>query len=298
VRDDDVRSSCFQQLAILCAQFGEDVPYRGGLDRGFTFRGERVPYLNYQKGIYRARAQQGPAALSIQTSSHSPYADRATPDGYLYAYRVGTGGEHDNAALRAAYSIQVPVVYFMGTRPGWYRPLYPYFVSDDDPGTRQVLVTPGVMHGPVDDQEPGPLVDELERRYAVRSVRARLHQARFRGRVLPAYRSQCAICRLKEVRLLDAAHILPDGDESGEPSISNGLSLCSIHHRAFDSNLVAVTPECTVAVSKRLLDEQDGPMLELLKGFHGRAIELPTSRRLHPGRERLAARYERFLAAS
>src|SRR2546428_12243679 len=43
MRDEDVRASCFGHLAILCAQFGEDVPYRGGLDRGFPFRGSRVP---------------------------------------------------------------------------------------------------------------------------------------------------------------------------------------------------------------------------------------------------------------
>lgn len=56
MRDDDVRASCFAQLAILCAEFGEDVPYRGGLDRRFVFRGERIPYLTPYKGIYRARA--------------------------------------------------------------------------------------------------------------------------------------------------------------------------------------------------------------------------------------------------
>jgi hypothetical protein len=46
VRDDDVRSSCFASLAVLSAEFGEDIPYRGGLDRGFAFRGSRVPFLN------------------------------------------------------------------------------------------------------------------------------------------------------------------------------------------------------------------------------------------------------------
>ena len=30
------------------------------LARGFPFRGERVPFLNYQKGIYRAKVQERP----------------------------------------------------------------------------------------------------------------------------------------------------------------------------------------------------------------------------------------------
>jgi hypothetical protein len=77
-------------LSILAAEFGEDIPYAGGLDRGFPFRGRRVPFLNYQKGIYRAAVQRGPAALSIQTSWKSPYDDDVVEDGFLYAYRAGT----------------------------------------------------------------------------------------------------------------------------------------------------------------------------------------------------------------
>jgi hypothetical protein len=59
VLDEDVRTSCFAQLSILSAEFGEDVPYRGGLDRGFAFRGQRVPYLSPQKGIFRAAVRAG-----------------------------------------------------------------------------------------------------------------------------------------------------------------------------------------------------------------------------------------------
>lgn len=298
MRDEDVRTSCFNALAVLCAEFGEDVPYAGGLDRGFAFRGQRVPFLNYQKGIYRARVQTGPAALSINTSYRSPYDDEVLDDGFLYAYRSGEVDQPDNRALRDAHRLQVPLVYFVGTRPGWYRPIYPCFVTADDPRLRRVVVSVGRMIGPLDEPEPVLVEDPLERRYAVRETRVRMHQARFRGRVLPAYRSRCAICRLKEVRLLDAAHIVGDLEEQGEAVVSNGLSLCSIHHRAFDQNLVGVSPDYRVAVSPRLLDDEDGPMLDLLKGFHERQIELPSRRAWQPDRERLAARFERFLGTA
>jgi putative restriction endonuclease len=298
VRDEDVRTSCFSQLAVLCAQFGADVPYRGGLDAGFTFRGRRIPYLSPQKGIFRAAVQRGPAALSIQTSANTPYRDVETPDGFLYDYRVGSIDQPDNRALRAAHDLQVPLVYFVGTRPGWYRANFPFFVVDDDPATGQVLVAPGRMVGPMDEQEPVLPDDLIERRYAVREVRVRIHQAQFRGRVMPAYRDQCAICRLKEVRLLDAAHITGDIEELGEPTVSNGLALCSIHHRAFDHDLVAVSPDYEVRVSERLLHDEDGPMLELLKTFDRRPIYVPRRAEWKPDRERLATRYDRFLAAS
>lgn len=295
MRDEALRTSCFGQLAILCAEFGDDVPYAGGLDRGFAFRGTRVPFLNRQQGIFHAAAQRGPAALSVQTSFNSPYDDRETPDGFQYAYR-GTDPDHrDNRALRAAHELGVPIAYFVATRQGWYRPVFPCFVVADDLAALTVLVQPGGWRGPLDEPEPWVIEDPLERRYVVRETKVRVHQARFRGRVLPAYRDQCAICRLKELRLLDAAHILGDLEERGEPIVSNGVSLCSIHHRAFDQDLVGIDPDYTVRVSRRLLDEEDGPMLELLKGFERQALAVPLSSALRPDRERLAERYERFL---
>lgn len=296
MRDDDVRTSCRAALEVLVAEFGEDIPYAGGLDRGFAYRGRRVPFLNYQKGIYRAAAQRGPAALSILTSSKSPYDDRVTPDGLVYAYRAGPVGQPDNRALRAAFELQAPLVYFLGTRPGRYRPFFPCYVVGDDPAARAVVVSFGRMVGPLDEQEPVLVEDPIERRYVVREVRTRMHQARFRGRVLPAYTDQCAMCRLKEVRLLDAAHILGDAEAEGDAVVANGLSLCSIHHRAFDHDLVGVSPDYEVRVSGRLLEDEDGPMLDLLKGFHGQPLHVPRRAGLRPNRERLAERYGRFLA--
>jgi putative restriction endonuclease len=298
VQDDALRSSCFASLDVLCAKHGEDVPYVGGLDQGFPFRGRRVPFLSRYNGIHRAAAQEGPAALSINTSANSPYDDEAVDDGFLYAYRSGAIDQPDNRALRSAFALAVPIVYFVATRPGWYKPLYPCYVVADDPAARRVLVAPGKMAGPVDERDPILLEDPLERRYGVREARVRLHQARFRGRVLVAYESRCTICRLKEARLLDAAHIVGDADDRGEPTVQNGLSLCSIHHRAFDQDLVGVAPDYTVHVSRRLLDDEDGPMLELLKAFHTKTIELPARRSWLPDRERLAARFERFDAAA
>jgi putative restriction endonuclease len=284
------------QLSILVAQFGDDVPYVGGLDRGFAFRGARIPYLNRQKGIYRSKVQRGPAALSIQTSAKSPYDDEILVDGFAYAYRAGDVNQPDNRALRAAYDLQVPIVYFIGTRPGWYKPLFPCFVRADDPVAQRVTVSPGALRGPIDEPEPVALDDPIERRYAVRETRVRLHQARFRARVVPAYDSRCAICSLRELRLLDAAHIVGDIELGGEATVRNGLSLCTIHHRAFDQNLVGVSPDYVVHVSGRLLHDEDGPMLDLLKGFHEASLNLPRRRVDLPDQDRLDARFERFLA--
>ena len=145
MRDDDLRSSCFASLDVLCAKHGPELPYTGVLDQGFAYRGRRVPFLNRQKGIYRAAAQTGPAALSVVTSFKSPYDDQETADGFVYAYRAGDVNQFDNRALRAAHELQAPIVYFVGIQPGSYRPEWPIFVTQDDPITRTVLLTPGRM---------------------------------------------------------------------------------------------------------------------------------------------------------
>jgi putative restriction endonuclease len=296
-RDEDVRVRCFLALDAMRARYGNDLPFVGGLSDGFVFHGERVPFLNRQKGIYRSRAQKGPAALSIQTSFKGPYADIETDDGFLYAYRAGPIDQADNRALRQAYALQTPIAYFVSTRPGWYRVEYPCYITSDDPSARQVLVTPGRMTGTLEDPEPTAIEIAVERKYAVRETRVRLHQGRFRAIVLQAYRDRCTICQLRELRLLDAAHIVQDADPAGLAEIPNGLSLCSIHHRAYDQDLVGVAPDYQVHLAPRLLEEKDGPMLDVLKEAEGRSIVLPRNKDWHPDPERLAQRFERFSVA-
>lgn len=296
--DEALRTACFLSLDVLRATYGDELPYRSALERGFNFRAERVPYLTPYKGIYRARQQSGRAALSINTSFKSPYNDEETPDGVSYAYRDAAVDHPDNRALLAAFAEQAPLVYFVATRPGYYTAEYPMFVTADDRNARRVLVAPGKRVGPPDELEVVRIDDATERRYAVRETRVRLHQRRFRGRVLLAYSNRCTICRLQETRLLDAAHIAGDLEVGGEPIVPNGLSLCSIHHRAFDENLVGISPDYEVRVSPRLLDEEDGPMLELLKTFDARAIHVPSRSAWRPDRERLAERFDRFHVAN
>lgn len=296
--DEALRNACFTELRRLTGLYIHDIPYREVLERGFPHGGGSVPFLTPYKGIFRARAQQGPAALSINTSTRSPYRDRATADGWVYSYRAGDIDQPDNKALRAACKFQTPIVYFHATAPGYYRPLFPWFVDADDPVEGEVHVTPGRVIDLGAAPVPSTIEDPIERQYVFRETRVRVHQDQFRRMVLPPYDMRCAICSLREERLLDAAHIIGDAESHGEPVISNGLSLCSIHHRAFDGNLVGVSPDYEVHVSRALLDDDDGPMLDLLKGFHRQPLHVPTRRSSRPDPERLELRFERFKAAA
>jgi putative restriction endonuclease len=79
--------------------------------------------------------------------------------------------------------------------------------------------------------------------------------------------------------------------------VSNGLSLCSIHHRAFDEDLVGISPDHEVQVHPRLLDDDDGPMLDLLKHAHRTTIVVPRRPTSGPDWELLAVRFVRFASA-
>lgn len=135
----------------------------------------------------------------------------------------------------------------------------------------------------------------LERRYALRAVKQRLHQASFREAVIGAYNGRCALSGLPESLLLDAAHIVEDAHEKlGQPVVPNGIPLSKIHHAAFDAHLIGIDPDYQLHVSKRLLGQTDGPMLEALKRLDGGSIHLPARVKDRPDRERLALRFERF----
>ena len=169
---------------------------------------------------------------------------------------------------------QIPVIYFLGSSPGKYQPIIPAFVVGWD---RSRLRAQLAFDALVGASAAASLPAAPKRRYALREVKQRLHQASFKRAVLAAYGGQCALSRLPERALLDAAHIVMDANEHfGRPIISNGLPLTKIHHAAFDAHLIGVDPDYRIHVSERLLKLHDGPFLELgLKKIAGELIRLP-----------------------
>ena len=130
----------------------------------------------------------------------------------------------------------------------------------------------------------------------MQQTKRRMHQPAFRAAVLTAYSQQCTICRLQHVSLLDAAHILPDSHELGKPEVPNGLSLCKIHHAAFDKKIIGISPNYKVAVSKPILEEVDGPMLKHgIQEMDGIQLSIPKSPGERPNPDFLAIRFKEFL---
>ncbi len=64
------------------------------------------------------------------------------------------------------------------------------------------------------------------------------------------------------------------------------------------SHEFGISPDLRVHVSLRLLDDEDGPMLEVLKTAQDATLLVPRRTELQPDAERLAIRFERFQQAS
>ena len=61
--------------------------------------------------------------------------------------------------------------------------------------------------------------------------------AGFRQQVLFAYGNRCAVTRV-QLRLVEAAHILPVGAPGSADQVRNGIALSPTYHRAFDAGLI------------------------------------------------------------
>jgi len=169
-----------------------------------------------------------------------------------------------------------------------------YVVSDDTVRKQFVIALDESLRFLRDPLHPSP----AERRYAERVVRQRLHQPEFRARVIRAYETRCAVCRLHHGELLDAAHIQADA-LGGAPVVANGLAMCKIHHAAYDEDFLSVDPDYVIHIKLALLEEHDGPMLRHgLQEVHGRRIEVPRLVGERPDPALLDGRHRAFLASA
>lgn len=290
-----VRLAAFRWLHEQAAIHGEVLSWPL-LIAGFSFEGTRVPLVSMQ-GIFKPAVCRLP--LSIRTAADGPYDDSSSDGGLiLYKYRLTDPFHRDNVGLRQAMKERTPMVYLRGQVRGRYSAVWPVYIVGDSPGTLTFTVAADDSERAFDLEQSGAdEVAEPRRAYVTASVRRRLHQQAFRERVLDAYSESCALCRLRHRELLDAAHIIPDRAPEGEPVVSNGLSMCKLHHAAFDGYFLTVDPDYRVRVSQKVLEEEDGPMLRHgLQELHGILIRTPRSPHLKPNRDFLAMRLESFSA--
>jgi putative restriction endonuclease len=96
------------------------------------------------------------------------------------------------------------------------------------------------------DEEIAPLPAERQR--IVRAISQLSRQASFRQQVLRAHGHRCAVTGA-QLRLVDAAHILPVGAPGSTDDIQNGIALSPTYHRAFDNGLIYLNDEYSMQIN-------------------------------------------------
>ncbi len=108
-------------------------------------------------------------------------------------------------------------------------------------------------------QHPEINVEDIQiadnaRKITIISVSKKLRDVKFRNRVLAAYDYHCAMCGL-QLKLVDAAHIIPVNHEKSTDETRNGLALCVLHHRAYDQALLTVWDDYSIRVNDAQVDQ-------------------------------------------
>lgn len=97
-------------------------------------------------------------------------------------------------------------------------------------------------------------------------VKVRINQSFFREMILASYKSRCAVCLFPEEKLLVASHIVP---WSQKPALRmnprNGICMCSLHDRAFDTGLISFDSDYRLLVSALIRKFSKAPAVQ--RGF-------------------------------
>ena len=124
-----------------------------------------------------------------------------------------------------------------------------------------------------------------------------IRDAGFRQAIMGLYNYTCAVCELRIVTMdgesaTDAAHIIPFSLSQND-DVRNGISLCKLHHWAFDKGLISLSETYQVIVSVLMSDQR--PTEDRLTELRDRSILLPEHNQLYPAQDALEWHREEVL---
>ncbi len=113
-------------------------------------------------------------------------------------------------------------------------------------------------------------------------TKVRVNQNLFRSIILTSYGQECAICSLPVVRLLVAGHIIPWAiDPHNRMNPRNGICLCSLHDRAYETGIVLIDERFVVRLGESAqCYRSNDAFTRYFVPFEGHPIRLPE--RWHP----------------
>lgn len=138
-----------------------------------------------------------------------------------------------------------------------------------------------------------------DRKRIVDSISRYSRDANFRKSVLNAYDNRCAVTRV-QLRLVDAAHILPVAESDSSDHVTNGMALSPTFHRAYDNCLIYLDEDFKIRLNKEKAKELttmslDGGLKQFCE-YLDKVIHLPFDVNQRPRIEyiKLANKYRRI----
>lgn len=136
---------------------------------------------------------------------------------------------------------------------------------------------------PTEEQLP-PTEEATERQRVIHTISTLVRSRNFRRDVLDAYSNTCAVTGL-QLRVVQAAHILPVSAPGSVDEVRNGIALSPTYHIAYDDGLIYLTSDLEMRLNDDRTDELES--LGLRGGLAGFAaplgpITLPADRRKWP----------------
>jgi putative restriction endonuclease len=291
--DDLIRMLALSRVAELRYLWGDSIP-ESELAKGFLVSGE-VVLLKGQQGIFKPR-QLSDGPLTIMSTLASRYEDELLDEANTLNYDYAPPSrEHENEGLKRLMVNHTPVILLKQVKPK-PRPEYmvvaPLYLDGFDDRRRQFALSTRAdsVVRPASEAELG--LREIRRAYGETTVRTRLHQAYFRRDVLTVYRGRCSVCELRTRPLLQGAHIVPDAAAEGIATVQNGLALCSLHHAAYDRDILRISPDYEIRVEQEWIAPGDQFARTALTDFDRHRLVLPRDVAHHPRRDFLARRFE------
>ena len=150
--------------------------------------------------------------------------------------------------------------------------------------TELLLIGGEVPSAPVD---PPPLVPKM----------TRVRRAGFRRAIMGLYNYTCAVCKLRIVTAngesaTDAAHIIPYHIWQND-DVRNGISLCKLHHWAFDQGLISFSNSHRVVISRELSEQK--PTEWMFTELRKKSIQLPNEVQHYPAQDAMTWHRENVL---
>lgn len=75
----------------------------------------------------------------------------------------------------------------------------------------------------------------------------------FRRKIYDAYNHKCAMCGIA-LEVIEAAHIIPHSHELGTDEVDNGISLCALHHTAYDRSLIYFDESLNIKINENKIE--------------------------------------------